>query len=57
MAESDIEIQLNGKPLGGNSELLITIDDIRDEDVYAMVHGEEMWPDVVIDPLEADEVG
>lgn len=49
MAQSDIELRLNGKPLGGDPEIQITIDDIKEEDVYRLIYHEDLWPDVISD--------
>jgi hypothetical protein len=38
-------------------EINITISDISEEAVHALVYGEELWPDIVIeDVLDADVV-
>lgn len=49
MAQSNIELRLNGKPLGSDPEIQITIDDIKEEDVYRLLYHEDLWPEVITD--------
>ena len=36
------------------ADLEITIDDMPEEAVYALIYGEELWPDIVVETLDAD---